>query len=125
MDHPKNSAPLRRVKITTQGERVDIEIDGVRIDPGAVRAYNVSHIAGESPEIVLHVADRWENQWAGMARVATADLPDPGPAAAVFLGEIDAETLERTVLDRPDLGSEPYALTKAMLVQLAEWARGL
>ncbi|WP_436957987.1 hypothetical protein [Streptomyces sp. SudanB182_2057] len=54
-----------------------------------------------------------------------ADLPDPGPAAAVFLDAIDPEALERAALARPDLGTEPYSLTKAMLTQLVEWARGL
>ncbi|MFF7092846.1 hypothetical protein ACFY9A_10675 [Streptomyces rubradiris] len=54
-----------------------------------------------------------------------ADLPDPGPAAAVFLDAIDPEALERAALARPDLGTEPYSLTKAMRTQLVEWARGL
>ncbi|MGW3193172.1 hypothetical protein ACWDBD_00970 [Streptomyces sp. NPDC001118] len=125
MDHTTDKDAARRVAITARGERADIEIDGTRIDPSAVRAYSVSHFAGERPEVVLHVADRGDTQWSGLARVAVADLPDPGPAAAVFLEAIDPETLERAALARPDLGSEPYSLTKAMLTQLGEWARGL
>ncbi|MGW3121360.1 hypothetical protein ACWDBW_30125 [Streptomyces sp. NPDC001107] len=125
MDHTKTEDAVRRVAITTRGGRADIEIDGERIEPSAVRAYSVSHFAGERPDIVLHVADREEAHWSGLARVAVADLPDPGPAAAVFLDAIDPEALERAALARPDLGTEPYSLTKAMLTQLGEWARGL
>ncbi|MFE1935239.1 hypothetical protein ACFW95_33665 [Streptomyces sp. NPDC059474] len=51
-------------------------------------------------------------------------MPDPGPAAAVFLAAISAEELERAALARSDLGTEPYSLTNAMLTQLGEWARG-
>ncbi|MEU8560580.1 hypothetical protein AB0C45_03730 [Streptomyces cyaneofuscatus] len=122
-----HSEDVRRVEITARGGRADIEIeiDGARIDPGAVKAYSVSHLAGQRPEVLLHVADRNETQWAGLARVAVADLPDPGPAAAAFLDAIDPEALERAALARPDLGTEPYSLTKTMLTQLGEWARGL
>ncbi|OKJ55940.1 hypothetical protein AMK28_13805 [Streptomyces sp. CB02115] len=111
--------------ITTRGAGVDIDIDGKRIEPNAVKAYSVSHLAGEHPEVLLHVADRNDVQWSGTARVAVTDLPDPGPAAAVFLDAIDPEALERAALARPDLGTEPGSLTKAMLTQLGEWARGL
>ncbi|MER7047948.1 hypothetical protein [Streptomyces jumonjinensis] len=120
-----NDTDLRQVEITAQGGRADIEIDGTRIDPSAVKAYSVSHLAGERAEVLLHVADRSDVQWSGMARVSVADLPDPGPAAAVFLDAIDPEALERAALDRPDLGTGPNSLTKAMLTQLGEWARGL
>lgn len=123
MDH--NDEDLHSVTITACGPKAAIEIDGARIEPSAVHAYSVSHFAGEKPEIVLHVADREQAQWSGLARVAVADLPDPGPAAAVFLDAIDPEALERASLARADLGTEPYSLTKAMLTQLGEWARGL
>lgn len=120
-----DTTTARRVEITAQGGRADIEIDGTSIDPGAVKAYSVSHFAGERPEVLLHVADRGDTRWSGMARVTVADVPDPGPAAAVFLDAIDPEALERAAIARPDLGNEPYSLTKAMLTQLGEWARGL
>ncbi|MFF2652662.1 hypothetical protein [Streptomyces sp. NPDC058045] len=125
MDQTNATAPARRVEITTRGGRADIEIDGRSIEPSAVKAYSVSHLAGEHPEVLLHVADRNDTQWSGIARVAVAGLPDPGPAAAVFLDAIDPEALEGAALSRPDLGTEPYSLTKAMLTQLGEWARGL
>ncbi|WP_395371460.1 hypothetical protein OHU45_25755 [Streptomyces tubercidicus] len=125
MEQTNDTAAARQVEITARGGRADIEIDGRRIEPNAVKAYSVSHLAGERPEVLLHVADRGHTQWSGLARVAVADLPDPGPAAAVFLDAIDPEALERAALARPDLGTEPYSLTKAMLTQLGEWARGL
>lgn len=125
MDHADHNEVARRVQITVRGGRADIEIDGARVDPSAVKAYTVSHFAGEQPEILLHVADRRDSRWSGMARVAVTDLPDPGPAAAAFLDAIDPEALERAALARPDLGTEPHSLTKAMLAQLGEWARGL
>ncbi|WP_330340161.1 hypothetical protein [Streptomyces sp. NBC_00557] len=125
MDHTTDQNNVRRVAITARGDRADIEIDGTRIDPSAVKAYSVNYFAGEWPEVLLQVADRGDTRWSGMARVAVADLPDPGPAAALFLDAIDPEALERAALSRPDLGIEPYSLTKAMLTQLGEWARGL
>lgn len=123
MDH--NNDQLHRVRITAKGPQATIEIDGKPVDPRAVKAHSVTHLAGERPEVLLHVADRGDTQWSGMARVAVADIPDPGPAAAVFLEAIDPEALERAALARPDLGAEPNSLTKAMLTQLGEWARGL
>lgn len=125
MDHLEAEKPARHVQISARGPRADIAIDGTRIEPTSVRAYTVSHVAGEHPEFVLHAADREDVQWAGLARIAVADLPDPGPAAAVFLSAIDPQALERAALARPDLGAEPGSLTKAMLTQLTEWARGL
>ncbi|MFK0279831.1 hypothetical protein ACIQVL_05060 [Streptomyces sp. NPDC090499] len=125
MDQTNGTTVARRIQITAQGGRADIEIDGTRIEPSAVKAYSVSHFAGDRPEILLHVADRSDTQWSGFARVSVADVPDPGLAAAVFLDAIDPEALEDAALARSDLGTEPFSLTKAMLVQLGEWARGL
>ncbi|MEU3973418.1 hypothetical protein [Streptomyces bacillaris] len=123
MDHHDDS--LRHVRITAHGETADIDIDGTRVDPRAIGAYTITQIAGEPPHVLLHVTDRASTQWSGITRVSVADAPDPGPAAAVFLDAIDPEALERAALSRPDLGTEPHSLTKAMLAQLGEWARGL
>lgn len=124
MDQTNEPAALR-VEITTRDDRADIVIDGVRVDPRAFKAYSVTHFAGEHPEVLLHVVDRSDSRWSGMARVSVADHPDPGPVAAAFFDAIDPEALERAALARPDLGSEPFSLTKSMLAQLTEWARGL
>ncbi|MFE2179055.1 hypothetical protein [Streptomyces sp. NPDC059455] len=113
------------VRITARGGQATVEVDGERVDPRAVGAYTITQIVGEPAQVLLHVTDHGSDQWSGMARVSVADVPDPGPAAAVFLDAIDPEALERAALARPDLGTEPYSLTKAMLIQLGEWARGL
>ncbi|MFI6009082.1 hypothetical protein ACQEVG_06780 [Streptomyces sp. CA-135486] len=124
MDHDSDEN-VHRVQITARGAKAAIEIDGRRVDPGALSGYTVSHREGEPPQVVLYSGDHVETIFEGMARVAVADVPDPGPAAAVFLAAIDAAELERVALARPDLGTGPHSLTQAMLTQLVEWARGL
>jgi hypothetical protein len=124
MDH-NNDEHLHSVRITARGAKAAIEIDGQRVDPGALSGYTVSHREGEPPQVVLYSGDYAESVFEGLARVAVADMPEPGPAAAVFLSAIDAEELERTALARPDLGTGPHSLTQAMLTQLVEWARGV
>jgi hypothetical protein len=123
MDH--NEEDLHSVRITARGPKAAIEIDGQRVDPGALSGYTVSHREGEPPQVILYSGDYAETAFEGLARVAVADMPDPGPAAAVFLSAIDTEELERTALARPDLGTGPHSLTQAMLTQLGEWARGV
>lgn len=113
------------VCITARGSRADIEVDGQRVDARAVAAYNISQLPGEQAHVVLHLADRDDVRFVGLARVSVADVPDPGPAAAAFLAAIDPGELERAALARPDLGSGPQSLTRAMLTQLREWACGL
>jgi len=112
MDQTNDVPAARRVEISAQGGRADIEFDGTPISPSAVKAYSVSHFAGERSEVLLHVTDRADTRWSGMARAAIADVPDPGPAATVILDAIAPEALERAALARPDLGTEPYSLTE-------------
>lgn len=113
------------MRITARGPKAAMELNGRRVDPGALKGYAISHQEGESPQVVLYAGDFAETVFDGLARVAVADASDPGPAAAVFLAAIDAEELERAALARPDLGTGPRSLTEAMLTQLQEWARGL
>ena len=115
---------LRNVRIAARGPQTTIEINGEPVDFRAVGAYTVSRLPGEPPHVVLHLADSRDTQFEGMARVSVADMPDPGPAAAVFLAAINPEELERAALARLDLGADPHSLTEAMLTQLGEWARG-
>ncbi|WP_033306219.1 hypothetical protein RFN58_14045 [Streptomyces iakyrus] len=123
MDHDDEN--VHRVQITARGGKAAIEIDGQRVDPGALSGYTLTHREGEPPQVVLYSGDYVDLVFGGLARVSVADMPDPGPAAAVFLSAIDAEELERSALARPDLGTGPHSLTQAMLTQLVEWARGL
>ncbi|MFE5162593.1 hypothetical protein ACFRNT_29595 [Streptomyces sp. NPDC056697] len=115
---------LQKVRIAARGPQTTIELDGELVDFRAVGAYTVSQLPGEPAHVVLHLTDPADTRFDGMARVSVADMPDPGPAAAVFLAAISAEALERAALARSDLGTEPYSLTNAMLTQLGEWARG-
>ncbi|MFI1163257.1 hypothetical protein ACH4UM_06515 [Streptomyces sp. NPDC020801] len=124
MDHDSDET-LHSVRITARGAKAAIEIDGQRVDPGGLSGYTVIHREGEPPQVVLYPGDYAESTFEGLTRVSVADMPDPGPAAAVFLSAIDAEELERSALARPDLGTDPHSLTQAMLMQLVEWARGL
>ncbi|MBT2390681.1 hypothetical protein J7E87_14920 [Streptomyces sp. ISL-1] len=123
MDHSDSSR--HHVRITANGATATVEIGGQVVDPRAVSAYSVSQLPGEPAHVVLHLADRADTRFSGMARVSVADAPDPGPAAGAFLAAIDAEELEREALARPDLGTGPHSLTLAMLTQLGEWARGV
>ncbi|AIA03451.1 hypothetical protein [Streptomyces noursei] len=115
---------VHRVQIKARGAKAAIEIDGQLLDSGALSGYTVSHREGEPPQVVLLSRDDVQADFNGLARVAVADLPDPGPAAEEFLASIDAEALERTALARLDVGTGPNSLTQAMLIQLREWARG-
>ncbi|MFE4535803.1 hypothetical protein ACFRKB_12060 [Streptomyces scopuliridis] len=123
MDHHDKTG--RSVRITAHGPNTAVEIDGDKLDFDAIGAYSVSQLPGEAAHVVLHLANREDTRFDGYARVSVADVPDPGPAAAVFLGAIDAEELEHAALARPDLGTGKHSLTQAMLTQLGEWARGV
>ncbi|MFJ6901515.1 hypothetical protein [Streptomyces hokutonensis] len=119
-----NDTAARRIEIRAQGGRADIEIDGTSIAPSAVKAYSVSHFAGERTAVLLHVADRGDTRWAGLARVTVATCLTPVRRLPSSSKAIAPEVLERAALARPDLGTEPFSLMKAMLTQLGEWVRG-
>jgi hypothetical protein len=59
----------------------------------------------------------------GLAHVVIGDETPPGEAIAAWLQNIDPAALDRAALDR-DLDGTSNELTKAMLEQLADWARG-
>ncbi|WP_033819789.1 hypothetical protein [Kitasatospora sp. MBT63] len=112
------------VRIVADGPHARLEIDG-RDVASQVRAYTLSHRAGELPELALLLRPTASDGWEGLARVSIGEPPDPGPAAAAFLGAMDAGELERTVLNRHDLmDGGPGEYTRALLMQLQEWAVG-
>ncbi|MER5661727.1 hypothetical protein [Streptomyces mirabilis] len=114
---------LHQVRITTGATYATLAIDDCDISK-QVRGYQLSKVAGAAPVLVLQMAAHVED-FEGLAHVVIADPPDPGPAAAAFLGAIDAGELERNVLNRHDLmDGGPNELTRAMLQLLQEWARG-
>ncbi|GGU74980.1 hypothetical protein GCM10010211_46160 [Streptomyces albospinus] len=122
MDHHDEMA--HGVRNTARGPRAAIEIDGNRWDPGSLSGCTISHQEGEPPHVVLHVENEGAAEFEGLARVAVAGPVAVEPTAAEFLAAIGPEELERAVPARPDLGTSPYSLTKAVLTQLGERARG-
>ncbi|MFJ2604886.1 DUF6093 family protein [Streptomyces sp. NPDC087425] len=59
MEHDDNSQ--RHVQITAHGGRADVAIDGKQVDPSAVKAYSISHLAGEQPEVWRDSAGRTDD----------------------------------------------------------------
>ncbi len=112
------------VRIVADGPTAHLEIDG-RDVASQVEAYTLSHRAGQLPELAILLQPTASDEWAGLARVSVGEPPDPGPAAAAFLRAIDAGELERAVLNRHDLmDGGPSEFTRALLLQLQEWAAG-
>lgn len=107
------------------GTNPEVTLHGADIGPD-LAGVRIAADAREVPEVVLILSARGAQNavFEGLAHVVVGDQPDPGPAAAAFLDAIDAGELEQAALNRPDLDNEPQALTRAMLRQLAEWARG-
>lgn len=102
-----------------------VELDGVDIARTLRRVhYSSPAERGEVSQVVLEVIPRRGIEFTGGAHVVIGEPPALGAAAAEFLAAIDPEELEKAALARPDLGHEPHAMTRAMLDQLIEWARG-
>ncbi|MDX3224560.1 hypothetical protein [Streptomyces sp. ME19-01-6] len=123
MDH--HDSGKHHVRITAHGDEATVEIDGEPVESRVLGAYTITQLLGEPAHVLLRVTDGGSSRWSGMARVSVAGGPDPGPAAAAFLDAIDAEELESAALARSDLDTGPHSLTRAMLTQLGEWARGV
>ncbi|MEU3340410.1 hypothetical protein [Streptomyces sp. NPDC006668] len=115
---------LHQVRITTGQASATLSLGGRDISK-QVSGYQLSQVAGAAPVLVLQMAAHVRENFEGLAHVVIGDPPDPGPAAAAFLGAIDAGELERSVLNRHDLmDGGPNELTRALLQLLQEWARG-
>lgn len=115
------------VRIDAQPGHVTIALDGTPLPPGQLTGYTLHHgdIQGVLPTLVLHTRQPAGAAFEGLARVAVAEpQQDHGRAFQEFLANIDPAALENAALNRDDLGSAKYDLTRAMLAQLAEWARG-
>ncbi|MFF3659254.1 hypothetical protein [Streptomyces olivochromogenes] len=115
---------LRQVRITADQAAGTVVLDGRDISSSVV-GYELRQLAGRPPELVLFLSQLGKDEFDGLARVVVGVPPDPSPAAAVFLGAIDARELERHTLARHDLmDGGPNELTRAMLRILVEWASG-
>src|SRR5437879_4787590 len=106
---------VRHVHIEAKAQGAVVTIDGQ--DYGDVLAgYTLHHEVGRLPELILQMnTGPTGSGFEGMARVGVGVPPDPGPAAAAFLGAIDAGELEKAALGRHDLDGGPHALTRQCL----------
>lgn len=87
-------------------------LDGRDISQSAT-GYSLSQRAGQHAALDLQLDPRVKDEFDCLARVLVGVASDQGPAAATFLGAIDPG----------ELGG-PHKLTRAMLLQLQEWALG-
>ncbi|MFJ3248459.1 hypothetical protein [Streptomyces sp. NPDC086782] len=115
---------LHQVQITAGQVTGSVALDGRDISK-VVSGYSLSQQAGKPAELLLFLSPLSKDTFEGLARIVVGVPPDPGPAAAAFLGAIDAGELEKSVLSRHDLmDGGPNELTRAMLRLLSEWASG-
>ena len=113
------------LRIDAQPGHATITLDGTPMPPSAVTGYTIQHdIAAGIPLVVLHTRQPDGVAFEGLARVAVGVTDTPGDIVAAFLAQIDPAALENAALNRDDLGNNQYDLTRAMLRQLARWARG-
>lgn len=114
------------VRIDAQPGDATITIDGTPLPRGQVTGYTLHHsIADSLPALVLHTRQPEGAIWDGFARVAVAEpQQDDSAAITAFLNAVDPAALENAALNRDDLGPNKHDLTRAMLRQLADWARG-
>lgn len=114
------------VQIDAQPGQAEIRLNGEALPRNQVTGYVLQHdIAAALPTLILHTRQPDHAQWQGLARVAVAAPDqDDGQAIAGFLASMDPARLESAALERDDLGSDRYDLTRAMLAQLADWAQG-
>lgn len=125
LDSSATHYSVRPLVVHATGGRTVVAVDDVEVSRH-VAGYVIEQRMGEPPVVVLHLVPGSEGllEFDGLARVAVGVPPDPGPAAAAFLEAIDPAELERAALARPDLAGDRHGLTRAMLDQLREWARG-
>lgn len=115
---------MHGVVIDAQPGAANISIDDAEVG-NHVLGYTLEHdVANALPMLILHVRHPAGAIFDGLARVAVAAPQEPGEAIAQFLSAIEPRALETAALNRDDLQNERYDLTRAMLAQLADWARG-
>lgn len=114
------------VRIDAQPGHATITLAGTPMPSGTVTGYTLQHdiAGGLLPLVVLHTRQPDDVAFEGLARVAVGVTDTPSGIVAAFLAQVDPEDLENAALNRDDLGNSQYDLTRAMLRQLADWARG-
>ncbi|MET9436874.1 hypothetical protein [Streptomyces sp. NPDC006551] len=119
------SSTPRHVHITTDGITSTVQIGDADLSD-QLRAFTLEQRLGQPPMLVLYAVPHRDGAvFEGLAHVVVGEeQPDPGQIIADFLTSLDPQALEQAALYRDDLGDERYALTRAMLAQAADWARG-
>lgn len=114
-----------RFSLRFDGREYAISVDGEDVS-AQLAAVEVRADTRDMPHVVLHLAPTkaWPAVLETLAKVEVGVPAAPGTAAAEFLAAMDAAELERVALARPDLENSPHGVTRAMLDQLVEWARG-
>ncbi|KIF66292.1 hypothetical protein HY68_36945 [Streptomyces sp. AcH 505] len=113
----------RHISVTGDGLTARVVLDDTDISRH-VQGYNIEGRPGQLPLVVLYAHPNAGSTFDGEAHIAVADQTNPADAITGFLTTIDPVALERAALDRPDLGNGKGDLTRAMLAQLADWAKG-
>jgi hypothetical protein len=125
MTEPPTEPQAHGVRIDAQPGHATITIDGTPLPAGTVTGYTLQHdIVGGLPLVVLHTRQSEAVAFEGLARVAVGVAESPADIVAGFLAQIDPAELENAALNRDDLGNDKYDLTRAMLRQATDWARG-
>lgn len=125
MTEPPTEPQAHGVRIDAQPGSATIRIDGQALPVGTVTGYVLQHdVAASLPTLILHTRQPEGAAFDGLARVAVGIPDTPGDIAAAFLAQLDPAALENAALNRDDLGNQQYDLTRAMLRQAADWARG-
>lgn len=116
---------LHAVRITTEGVRAAVTLDGNDVT-GALSGYTLEHRANQPPLLVLYVRPKSDAGavFDGYAQVAVASETPPAEAIAAFVASVDPARLHQAALNRDDLDGSPTELTSAILRQLAAWAGG-
>lgn len=114
-----------RFQMTMSGGSCAVAVDGNDVSD-FVTSVDVHAEPDGLPLVVLQLSPTRERPASLdlLARVRIGVPPEPGPAAAAFLGAMDPIEVERAALARVDLENVPCGGTAAVLRQLEEWARG-
>lgn len=126
MSEPSIADRPRQVRIASGGHTARVEVDGHDISR-SLQGFTLEQRAMQPPLLVLFAGARTETVFEGLAHVVVgeqAEEVDHGELIAAFIANIDPKALENAALNREDVDDERYALTRAMLTQLADWAQG-
>ncbi|MEU7435738.1 hypothetical protein AB0B07_33595 [Streptomyces sioyaensis] len=122
MTEPPQQPTAHGVRIDAQPGSASIRLDGTEVGQDVI-GYTLQHdVHGALPQLVLHTRQPGGVIFDALAHVLVAETTPPAKTIRAFLRAINPAELEQAALERDDLGDERYALTRAMLAQLMDWA---